>query len=324
MKPVLTILLLAFTLMAGQAQENTLRDYQGVLFRISGNGLKAPSYALGTFHTIPGDFVHTLPHFDEMMQSVEQLLCEYDYEAQVKELVRQQHSQQQLDSLYAHIMSLYTDKKGKTKSFLDDLSHKQRDGIKGSLYGWGVEDRSLWNFEYLHRNLDSIYNYSLLRYINANGYDFHVWHQLIDYYMMYTIAPAYHLKVIGLDKQNAVDRFSDMQREYNQFWDPQTTRKQYSRYLGELILMRRGRYSETLRASKNYLSQDMSFLKNHRDNDSSEMKERNEWWLQQIPQLLHDKPSILVVGIGHLFGGLDYPGILPELAKMGYAIERIR
>lgn len=307
-----------------EKKESNLSDYQGILFRISGNGLTAPSYALGTFHTIPGDFVHTLPHFEEMMQSVEQLLCEYDFEAQEKALVRQRHTQQQIDSLYEHITSLYTDRKGRTRSFLDDLSRKQRDGIKGSLYGWGIEDRSLWNFEYLHRNLDSIYNNSLLQLINASGYDLHEWRQMIDFYMMYSIAPAYHLKVIGLDKQNAVDRFSNMQREYDQFWDARTTRKQYSQYLGKLILQLRERYGETISASRSYLRQDMTFMMYLRDNGSSEMKERNEWWLKQIPQLLQDKPSIIVVGIGHLFGGLDYPGILPELEKMGYKIERIK
>ncbi|MBR1594572.1 MAG: hypothetical protein IJ659_07365, partial [Alloprevotella sp.] len=50
----------------------------GIFFRISGGGLAEPSYILGSLHTIPGDFVHHVPGFDEAAGSVRQFVFERD------------------------------------------------------------------------------------------------------------------------------------------------------------------------------------------------------------------------------------------------------
>ena len=50
----------------------------GLLWEITGNGLKEPSYLLGTNHVLSGDFVDSIPGFWDAFNSVEQLVMESD------------------------------------------------------------------------------------------------------------------------------------------------------------------------------------------------------------------------------------------------------
>lgn len=50
----------------------------GVFWKISGNGLKKPSYLLGTNHGMSGDFLDSIPRFFEILDSVKQLDVERD------------------------------------------------------------------------------------------------------------------------------------------------------------------------------------------------------------------------------------------------------
>lgn len=65
-----TIILLAVLLGAHlQAQ---------LLYRISGNGLKQPSYIVGTYHLAPGSFVDSIPGLRDAVASVQQVYGELD------------------------------------------------------------------------------------------------------------------------------------------------------------------------------------------------------------------------------------------------------
>ena len=50
----------------------------GLFWRITGNGLKEPSYLLGTNHGMSGDFLDSIPRFFEILDSVKQLAVERD------------------------------------------------------------------------------------------------------------------------------------------------------------------------------------------------------------------------------------------------------
>ena len=56
-----------------QAQKNAP---SGIFFEISGNGLKQPSYILGSNHEVSGSFVHQIPQFDYIYNKVGQTCFE--------------------------------------------------------------------------------------------------------------------------------------------------------------------------------------------------------------------------------------------------------
>lgn len=322
---LLGILTLLCSLLAVNVQaQDSFHEYRGVFFRISGNGLKNPSYILGTLHTIPGDFVYTLPGFEEIIGSVEQLVTEYDFDGQLHDLPHRNATKEEWDSLYSHITALYTRKDGSERSFVDDLSRKQRDQVKGSLDYWGFTDPESQTFVNVYKNFEDRYRKRQLEEINAKGYDFKMWETTVDWFLMDSIAPKYHLQLIGLDKQNAVNRYTDEKERLELLWNPETKRKAYSQYLGCRILgIREGRQAGTFHFAQNYLEGDVSWIQ-FMSKSPGEMNERNAWWMEQIPVLIQAKPSLIEVGIAHLMDGLDYKGLLTQLERLGYRIERIR
>lgn len=319
----LFILLAGISVSAQTNEQQSFHDYKGILFKISGNGLKEPSYALGTMHTIPGDYVYTIPEFQDIVEGIEQVLCEYDFKAQYKDLKNYNHSRQEVDSLFRRIEAMYVDKHGHRRTFVDDLTFKERDQVKGSLGTWGFKDPASWTCRNMNDSLGVRYLKALMSEINSYGYDFHIWESPIDHYVVDSIAPKHNLKVVSLDKKDAIGRFSNKQKDLDMIWNPKTKRKDYSRYYGDMILSYRNRYGNTLAYSRMYLAKDLSFFRNNLDSDSAQMKERNSWWMTEIPELIQQRPSLIVVGIGHLMGGSDYEGILASLENLGYTIERI-
>ena len=327
MAKIFTIIfsLIVFCLGCNAQEQKSFHEYQGVFFRISGNGVEKPSYILGTFHTIPGDFVYTLPDFEEIIKSVEQLVTEYDFETQYKDLPHyRDHTQEEWDSLYGHIRSLYTQKDGSVRVFLDDLSAKDCDIVKGALnHDLGFTDKNNWNFEYLNKNAIKEYLRKELEIINSLGYNFRVCGSPIDVYLMDSIATIYHLPVIGLDKKDAMKRYTNKKKELEMAWGFQTKRKAYSKVLADKIKDHHFRLIGTKEFGQYYFNGNSAWIR-YNKGKTGEMKERNAWWMEQIPGLIQTKPSFIAVGLGHLMDGADYRGILPQLEEMGYTIKRLK
>ncbi len=70
MKKILTLILAAMMIsLASNAQ---------VLYKISGNGLKKPSYVIGTCHVVKASFLDTIPGANRVIDEVEQVYGELD------------------------------------------------------------------------------------------------------------------------------------------------------------------------------------------------------------------------------------------------------
>lgn len=65
----MAVLVFLLTFTAAQSQ---------ILYRISGNGLKAPSYIVGTYHLAPATFVDSIPGVREAFSACEQVYGEVD------------------------------------------------------------------------------------------------------------------------------------------------------------------------------------------------------------------------------------------------------
>ena len=64
--------LLSSVVVSGQTATNA------ILFKISGNGLKSPSYILGTFHLMRGETVCSIPEFEKIYKAIPQVCFETD------------------------------------------------------------------------------------------------------------------------------------------------------------------------------------------------------------------------------------------------------
>ena len=67
MKKILIFVMLAIATVSSQAQ---------LLYKISGNGLKEPSYIVGTYHLAKVSFVDSIPGIRRVMNECQQTYCE--------------------------------------------------------------------------------------------------------------------------------------------------------------------------------------------------------------------------------------------------------
>lgn len=75
LRNIIGSLVLFFTL---AACANTSKDANSLLWKISGNGLNAPSYLFGTHHLIPLSFLDSITGLDEAFEVTEQTVGELD------------------------------------------------------------------------------------------------------------------------------------------------------------------------------------------------------------------------------------------------------
>ena len=74
MKKILIVYLSLLFSVAVCAQTAT----NAILFKISGNGLKSPSYILGSFHIMRGETVSGIPNFEKIYKAIPQVCFETD------------------------------------------------------------------------------------------------------------------------------------------------------------------------------------------------------------------------------------------------------
>ncbi len=75
-KPILNCVLIFLIIFSCGRRESTKG---GLLWEITGNGMKEPSYLLGTNHGMHGDFLDSISGVFEALNSVKQVAVESDY-----------------------------------------------------------------------------------------------------------------------------------------------------------------------------------------------------------------------------------------------------
>ncbi len=71
---LLIIIMLVPQVLSANSGEGSVPD--GIMWRISGNGLERPSYVLGTVHTLHRDIIRHIPEITLYLDSVEALVLE--------------------------------------------------------------------------------------------------------------------------------------------------------------------------------------------------------------------------------------------------------
>ncbi|MDO4497527.1 MAG: TraB/GumN family protein [Bacteroidales bacterium] len=301
------------------AQTPGFHEYEGIFFRVSGNGLEKPSYILGTLHTIPGDYVTQMPCFEQAFENIEQVITEFNYDEFREKSNSEKLKGRALERKMAQIDSLYIKRDGSLRPFTDDLPRQMRDQVLGSLNYWGFANRSEWTFSNIFNNFKEAYDKSELAKINQLGYNFTCWKYPIDFIITDSLARKYNIPVIGLDKPSAAGRELREESVNDLLHNRLGKRKEYSKLLGNEIMIFRNRYTPQ-EYIKLYFEHKFNYLKNSSD---AEVAERNKWWMKQLPALINQKPSLIAVGYAHIFDLYDSEGILTSLEKLGYTIERI-
>ena len=140
------------------------------------------------------------------------------------------------------------------------------------------------------------------------------------------------IKSVGLDSINVMGAFIDSQADLlNLILDDFSAKNlvkliyrggvaQYelSNQIGKIdSLYRSGKGYETMESTRSLPEAERLYA-----NDVI-VEGRNRYWMTQLPQLMKDRSTLVVVGLAHLLNAEGSEGILSMLQKQGYKITRI-
>jgi len=300
----LTIFLLAllcatFTLSAQSSDKFT----GSLLWKISGNGNKDPSYLLGTHHLISTNFVDSISNLKKIMDEVEQI---------AGELVMND-----IGAVQARVQLAAMMPKGESyKALLTEQEYINLDRGLKEILGIGLDH--LGNMK--PGMLSSLYTIGL--YIKMTPGFNPMIHETMDQYIQ-----QYALKrgktVIGLeeveDQTYALYDSEPLKDQAVNLACAITNPEFAKESLSALTL-----YYKSGQLDKMY---DLIFENPDDPCPSSEKfenalnKNRNNNWLEKIPQIIKEKTTLIAVGSLHLTGE---EGLLFQLDKMGYNIEAVK
>lgn len=264
------------------------RPAHSLLYEVSGNGLKKPSYLFGTFHLLTESFVDSQKNVIKAFRSCKAVAGEVITDSMASPKV--------LEAMQADtpINKLISD------SSYDDLNDWMQELM-------GMDMTLFNNFSPMAVNavlLNALYN---------KHFDPPAGEQLMDIYFQ-QLARKRKMNVYGLESiQTQIDAL---------FETPLT---QQAKHLEELVrekdsavyqlreLMRLYRTADFDELSK--MMYDESFS---RDEIEILVNDRNDAWVKKLPSMLSQQPTFVAVGAMHLAGE---NGLVEQLRKQGYTVK---
>lgn len=275
-----------------------------LLWKISGNGLKAPSYILGTHHLYATDFFNEIPGAKAALESSAQVVGELlmsDMGAMATQL--------QLAAMMPAGESY--------EEMLSAQDYETLDNGLRNLTGVGLSDQ----FNIFKPGMISMMMSQII-FAQANPGFNPQEHVAIDIFVQ-NHATENGKPVLGLET---------VEDQIHALFDAEPLKYQAEQLVCSIQNMDYG--VESLKklgdyyAAGNLAAMYADSFKNENDPcPSSEAqqnalaKERNDKWLEKLPAIMSDNPSFIAVGALHIAGE---EGLLYQLEKMGYTVEAVK
>jgi uncharacterized protein len=261
---------------------------EGLLWKVSGNGLSEPSYIFGTIHLICPDDFKVFPGTTEHLEKSKLLVLELDLsDPQIMTGVQ---------------MGMMMKDGAELKQILDEDDMKMVTAFFADSVGMDINFLARVQPFFL---MSMIYPHMIGCF--PKSYE--------DYFIRE--AKARDIKVEGLETLE----------EQLHVFDAMSYSEQ-SEMLMEVLKDYAEKRIEFRKMLDTYLSADLDGLMElfketetrYEAFNQRLMADRNHRWIERIEKHMHDQPTFFAVGAGHLPGD---DGILQLLAKKGYILERI-
>jgi len=268
-----------------------------LLWKISGNGLKHPSYLFGTHHLIPLQFLDSVPGLYKAFNSCEMVVGEM-----VMSNVDATAKIQQAAIMPNHI---------KMSDLLNEEEYKMIDNELKSVLKMGLKELSIMNPSLI------LTLYEMEMYKKLTGYKDET--QSDSYFQL--VATEKGKKVIGLENidqqikilfgNGSLERQADILVETIQQKDSILNEIQTLNKLYKL-----GKIEELIKLSKQKGS-----ITDFSDEEYSVLVDnRNADWITKLPTFFYESSCFIAVGALHLGGE---KGLIKLLEKQGYHIKAV-
>lgn len=290
-----------------------------VLYKISGKGLDEPSYLLGTMHFASYDFTHDIAGYDRVFSSVEQICGEVAHDNLQAAIV---------EYVLKHPNLLKQPKLPKGTTFFDLFSEEELAEIDNRLYkvlGTNLTDSetrskvSKMTPQEFQGTLTIAKFGDIVDPIQPNDQ--------IDVAIQ-AVAKDAGKRVIGLESveeqlniilpaksQPTIEQQKEVLLEELRLWD------QKFELLETLIdSYMEQNYKPIANIVEDETLAELGFSTNTTTFDDV-ITQRNIRWMQRIPEVIDNRPTLIVVGIAHLPGE---QGIINLLKRSGYKVKAVK
>ncbi|PXV62872.1 hypothetical protein CLV62_11788 [Dysgonomonas alginatilytica] len=267
-----------------------------ILWKISGNGLTAPSYILGTHHIIKKEILDDFKGIDEALSNTDQVVGEIDMDEIASKSSFMQNAVIMPDSITYN-------------QFLSE-------------HDYAVLDSNLKAV--LHVGLDKLsklkpVTISFLYLFKIYGKDMQS--EPMDLYFQ-QIAKENNKPIIGLetieDQMQLLYYSTPIEKQILDLLC-QTSNSEYtSKVIGELDDC----YSKgDLNSILKFMNDENDPCPDTQEEKAQVNKDRNDKWLLKLPSIMAERASFIAVGCMHIAGE---DGLLWQLKKMGYTVEPVK
>lgn len=320
-KIILACLLLLPVGLYAQSADNA------IFFKISGNGLKTPSYILGSFHIMRGEIVNRIPGFEEIYTKIPQVCFETDMNhtpsnTETESLTPSPQSNSKAE-LTANDILLPAD--STYDKVIGGVKAAEIDSVMKMVYPMYVSNMRPG---YAAMIVQMMYSIQMLGITPENmqqefvSIDYYVHAQAVRDGKSVEMLEPYAVQDSILRKMKAEKTPSKQQTladEMNKLYDfchiyskktdrINKLRQFYEAGKGEDVI-------NGLSDEKNTLGLSSGLM---------DVKGRNTNWMKKISQVINTKPTLIVVGLAHLLNYKDSEGIISDLRNLGYKVEPIK
>lgn len=307
----------------------------GILFRLSKPGMTSPSYLMGSMHVVKGEFVHQIPGFDDIYASVKRLCIETDIDGSLQSLQdgseRAKQLMESLQKAQLEVNALTSQLKLPIDSnytmLLGPEKKKELEDALISLLPAGTPANAL-DINMLHPVL-LINTMDVLLQSKFVKEDLSDSNQILDYYL-YHKAKADSKQLAFLEPVALQDSIMVMSQVNKARELVQGASRPLLVQMEDVLAKCRKmpqtveHYANVTENYKKGLSDKvLEFISDSSTPESMGLRYRNPAWMTQLPTLLTEQPTLVVVGLAHMFPFRDIPGLLSDMRKEGFTIEKV-
>ena len=279
-----------------------------LLYRISGNGLKSPSYIVGTYHLAPASFADSIPGMNEAIENTQQVCGELD----MMDAFKPENA--------ARMMQAQMLPEGVTLSSLLTAEERTRlNALLLEVIGTNLDDEA-YAAQVEHVNPVTLSTtLSLAAYIKK-AESFNPMELLDNYFQMLALQNGKSVKGFEtVDFQMSVLYGSELPKQVEDLMCLVDHFEESAQLVDRITS---AYFSQNFQQLEAILEEEMEGpCAASPEEEANLLDNRNHNWIKIMPDMMAEKPTLFAVGAGHLCGE---QGVLKLLQGLGYTVKGMK
>ena len=279
-----------------------------LLYRISDNGLESPSFIVGTYHLAPASFADSIPGMSEAIENTQQVCGELD----MMDAFKPENA--------ARLMQSQMLPEGVTLSSLLTAEQLSRlNALLLEVLGTNLEDEAYAAQVEKIKPVALSTTLSLASYMKKTQ-SFNPMELLDNYFQMLALQSGKSVKGFEtVDFQMDVLYGSDLPKQVEDLMCLVDHFEEATELVDRITT---AYFSQNLQQLEALLEEEMEGeCGGSPEDEAALLDNRNHNWIKLMPDMMAEKPTLFVVGAGHLCGE---QGVLKLLEGLGYTVEGIK